>query len=171
MCFHPDHWTWWVVRPSNLVDFIAMAKMKEAIQELPVCFAAWACSKKLVGNRDSLPGSLPFGHWISTPPKFDNWVFPWNSENLPSPPKKGKDPWASSKHQWGMLVFWGCMTVGWNEIQTSHSPTCIGRSCLPSAPKTGTKILQKKDRSEVEVLDLKLKPQNTCKKAELNKCW
>lgn len=154
MCFHPDHWTWWVVRPSNLVDFIAMAKMKEAIQELPV-LSSLGMLRKISWKSPNLPvGAYLVGRrfWEHLKLPEVNFlrlqsltlrVYPSKILKIftvPPPQKKGKDRWASSKSiifSIGVHVsFWGGdMTVGWNEIQTKrHSPNMYWRILSPKCP-------------------------------------
>lgn len=195
MCFHPDHWTWWVVRPSDLVDFIAMAKMKEAISKsflfvlqpghvvqklrwkiaqssLPVGFPT-ILARRFLGSISKLP-EVNFLHLQGLTLRVYACKILKIYLHLPPPKKNGKDRWASSKSivfSMGYVSFWG---VTWQLDATKYKEATLQHvldDLVSQVPFTATKPCWK-PRNEVEVLDLKLKTiHKHQKKAELNKCW
>lgn len=187
MCFHPDHWTWWVVRPSNLVDILPWQKWRK-----PSCFEQPGHAPKIFVEIAQSSGRLPYhfgttvfgehlqvaGSEFSTPPRFDFASLCLKIlKLLPSPPPQKKKERIGERlpkaswFKWCMLVFWGGV---WQLDEAKYKEATLQHvldDLVSQVPFTATKPCWK-PRNEVEVLDLKLKTiHKHQKKAELNKCW
>ena len=125
MCFHPDHWTWWVVRPSNLVDILPWQKWRKPFKSFLFVLQPGHVPNNSWKNRPiCASGRLPyhFGTTVFWGASLScrKWIFyaskVWLCEFIPRkfwncylPLKKGKDRWASSKS----IIFSNGVTVCW----------------------------------------------------------